>query len=60
MPIGSVNRLLSDRTIVIQMVGPTRDPVIRLMTGETLRANVRRFALQEALGLVIADSVLID
>ncbi|QDV42728.1 hypothetical protein Enr13x_25780 [Stieleria neptunia] len=60
VPIGSVNRLLSDRTIVIQMVGPTRDPVIRLMTGETLRANVRRFALQEAFGLVIADSVLFD
>ncbi|WP_182870996.1 AsmA-like C-terminal region-containing protein [Rhodopirellula sp. JC639] len=60
VPIGTVNRILSDRTIVIQMVGPARDPVIRLMTGETLRANASRFARQQALGLIIADSLLID
>ncbi|QEG01728.1 hypothetical protein Mal15_58070 [Stieleria maiorica] len=60
VPIGAVNRILSDRTIVIQMVGPARDPVIRLMTGETLRANASRFARQQALGLIIADSLLID
>jgi len=60
IPIGRVNRILSDRTIVIKLVGPTRDPMIRLMTGETLQANVKRFAVQEALGIVVVDSLLFD
>ena len=60
LPIGQVNRVLSDRTIVFKMVGPTRDPVIQLLAGETLRANARRFATQEVIGFAIADSVLFD
>ena len=58
VPISQLNRIVSDRTLVFKMVGPTRDPIIRLLPAETLQANVRRFAVQEALGLVIADSVL--
>ncbi|WP_161604362.1 AsmA-like C-terminal region-containing protein [Roseiconus nitratireducens] len=58
--IGQINRIVSDRTLVFELAGPTRDPIIRLLPAETLQANVRRFAVQEALGLVIADSIIFD
>ncbi|MCA9135979.1 MAG: hypothetical protein KDB00_04450 [Planctomycetales bacterium] len=58
VPIGQVNSLLSDRTIVVQMVGSARDPVIRLLAGETLRANAQRFARQRVFGIIAADSIL--
>jgi hypothetical protein len=60
VPLGQINRLLSDRTIVFQLVGTTRDPIVRLLTAETVRANARRFAVQEALGVIAADSLLWD
>jgi hypothetical protein len=33
---------------------------LRLLTGETIRANAKRFATQEALGLIVADSLIFD
>ncbi|QDV83564.1 hypothetical protein TBK1r_25060 [Stieleria magnilauensis] len=60
LPLRSVNRLLSDRTFVLEISGPTRDPIIRLMSGETLRANVQRFARQQAFSIIAADALLTD
>jgi hypothetical protein len=60
VPIAQFNRIVSDRTLVFRLVGPTRDPIIRLLPAETLQANARRFVIQEALGLVIADSLFND
>jgi hypothetical protein len=60
IPLSTVNRLISDRTIVFELRGPTRDPILRLLTGETIRANAKRFATQEALGLIVADSLIFD
>jgi hypothetical protein len=60
IPIARLNALISDRTIVIKVIGPTRDPIIRLMTGETLQANARRFAVEQALGLAVANSLIFD
>ncbi len=60
IPLGHVNRVLSDRMAVLEMVGPARDPVIRLMVAETLRANAGRLVSQELTGLLIADSLLFD
>ena len=60
VPLSQINRIVSDRTLVFKMVGPTRDPIIRLLPAETVQANVRRFAVQEAMGLVVADSLFND
>ena len=60
LPIGQINRLVSDRTVVFEMMGPMRDPVIRLLPAETLQANARRFLIQEAVGLIAAESLLFD
>ncbi|MCO8121638.1 hypothetical protein NHH03_07810 [Stieleria sp. TO1_6] len=59
-PIGQINQLVSDRTIVFELAGPTRDPIFRLLTAETVQANARRFARQQAIGLILADSILFD
>ncbi|MEM6470979.1 MAG: AsmA-like C-terminal region-containing protein [Planctomycetota bacterium] len=59
-PIGQINRIASDRTLILDVVGPARDPIIKLLPAETLRANARRFALQEALGVAAANSLLFD
>lgn len=60
VPIGQINQLLSDRTIVVQMVGSAQSPVIRLLAGETLRANAQRFARQRVFGLIVADALWSD
>lgn len=60
VPLGEVNQLLSNRTIVFRLTGPMRDPILRLMTAETVRVNARRFAVQEALGVITANSLLWD
>mgnify|MGYP001821784475 FL=1 len=57
IPLVQINSLVSDRTLVVKFVGPTRDPIIQLQPAETLQVNARRFATQQLLGLVIADSI---
>lgn len=60
IPLGQINRLISDRIIIFELTGPMRDPIVRLMTAETAQANARRFAVQEALGVITANSLLFD
>ena len=57
VPIIQINSLVSDRTLVVKFVGPTRDPIVQLQPAETIQVNARRFASQQLLGLVIADSI---
>lgn len=59
-PIGQINRIVSDRTVVFELAGPVRDPIIRLLPAETLQANAKRYLVQEALGLIAIDALLLD
>lgn len=59
-PLGQFNRIISDRTVIFDVVGPTRDPIVRLLPAETFRANAERFVIQEALGAAAANSLLFD
>lgn len=58
LPLSQVNRLLSDRTVVFRLAGALRDPILRLQPAETLQANLRRYFIQEAIGLFAADSLI--
>lgn len=60
LPLGQVNRLLSDRIVVFEMIGPPRAPIIRLLPAKTLQANTKRFAVQEVAGVIAIDSLLMD
>ena len=59
-PFAEINQLLSDRALVFQLTGPTRDPIVRVLPAETARANAIRFIRQELTGAIIADSLLFD
>ncbi|MDM4018642.1 AsmA-like C-terminal region-containing protein [Roseiconus lacunae] len=56
-PFGQINRLLSDRTFVFEINGTASSPIIRLLPGESLQANVRRFAVQELITITVADGL---
>jgi len=43
-----LNRLLSDRTIYVGVLGPVTDPRLRLKPLETLHAGAERFFVREA------------
>ncbi len=58
VPLWSVNRILSDRTVVLDILGTVRDPQIRILSAETIQANLRQQLVREAAGLVFAGSVL--
>lgn len=60
LPLGQVNRLLSDRIVIFEMIGPPNAPLIRLLPARTLQANAKRFAVQEVAGLIAIDSLLMD
>lgn len=56
--VGAINQILSDRTVVFQMNGNVRSPVIRLMPGETIRANARSVAVRQLSGALTAGTIL--
>ncbi|MCC9602767.1 DUF3971 domain-containing protein [Stieleria sp. JC731] len=56
-PFGQINRVLSDRTFVLEINGSARSPIVRLLPGESVRANLRRYAFQELITVSIADSL---
>ncbi|MEL6108664.1 MAG: AsmA-like C-terminal region-containing protein, partial [Planctomycetota bacterium] len=58
IPIVEINRLLSNRAVVVDLGGTLQSPVVQLLPGETLRVNSGRFLTEEAVGLILADSWL--
>lgn len=58
IPVVEINRLLSNRAVVVDLGGTLQSPIVQLLPGETLRVNSGRFLTEEALGLIIADSWL--
>lgn len=56
--IGAVNQILSDRTVVFEMRGNPRSPIVRLMPGETLRANAQSVAVRQLTGALTAGTIL--
>ncbi len=58
-PVSSFNRLISDRTVIVDMVGTLRDPQIRLRAGETLQANMREFLIRQLTGQLAVESALL-
>lgn len=56
--IGTINQVLSDRTVVFRMQGNVRSPIIRLMPGETIQANARSVAIRQLSAALTAGTVL--
>jgi hypothetical protein len=59
-PVSSINRLISDRTVVVDTVGTLRDPLIQLRPGETLQANLRTFLIRQLTGELLAESAILQ
>jgi len=60
IPFSSINRLLSNRTLVFDVVGTLSDPQIRVLSAETIQANLRRLLVREGAALILTGSVLGD
>jgi hypothetical protein len=56
--LGTVNQILSDRTVVFGMKGNVRSPIVQLNAGETLRANAYSIAVRQLSTAVTAGTVL--
>lgn len=54
----SVSELLSDRTVIVDVRGTVRSPIIRLRAVETFREEVARFLLREGQRLILAGSAI--
>lgn len=55
--ISTVNRIVSDRTVVLNVTGTAGDPQIRVMAAPTVRANTRRILLRETIGLTLPEAI---
>ncbi|MFK7819095.1 MAG: AsmA-like C-terminal region-containing protein [Planctomycetaceae bacterium] len=56
--IGTINQILSDRTVVFTMKGNVRSPIVQLNPGETLRANTRSIAVRQLSTAITAGTIL--
>ena len=54
--IGSLNQLISDRTVVVDTVGTLRNPQTRLRQTETLQANARAILINQIRGRLVAEA----
>lgn len=55
--VATVNRIVNDRTLVLNVTGTVRDPQLRVMAAPTIQANTRRILLRETIGLTLPESV---
>ncbi|MEM1069814.1 MAG: AsmA-like C-terminal region-containing protein [Planctomycetota bacterium] len=53
--IVSVTEILRDRTLVVSVMGTTRNPIVRLRPVETFREETVRFLLREGRRLIVAS-----
>ncbi|MEO1526688.1 MAG: AsmA-like C-terminal region-containing protein [Planctomycetota bacterium] len=58
IPVVEINRLLSNRAVVVDIRGTVQSPIVQLLPGETIRVNGGRFLTEEALGLIFANNLL--
>ena len=58
VPLGRINQLASNRVVVFKMAGPLRDPILRLLPGETARATAVRVLRQQVVGSITINSLL--
>ena len=56
IPVVELNRILSNRAVVVDLGGTLQSPIVQLLPGETARVNGTRFLTEEAFGLILADS----
>jgi hypothetical protein len=59
-PVSSLNRIFSDRTVVVNILGTLRKPRIQLRVGETLQANVRQQLVRQLTGQIALEAALLD
>ncbi len=55
--VSTVNRIASDRTVVLNVTGTAGDPQLRVMAAPTVRANTRRILLRETIGLTLPEAI---
>ncbi len=59
-PVSSLNRIFSDRTVVVNILGTLRNPRVQLRVGETLQANVRQQLIRQLTGRIAVETALLD
>jgi hypothetical protein len=63
LPIGTlttINRIASDRTLVLDVAGTLGDPQVRLRPVQTAQANLRRILIRETIGLTTPGTDLFN